>query len=88
MGYSVRSRTYRYTEWVRFNRRSFKPVWSSVEAAELYDHSVDPGDFRSDLKAKRGRMGASFIPLLLFTIIFGVIAILLPIFVPKNPYRG
>jgi len=40
-------------------------------------------------KAKRrGRMGASFIPLLLFTIIFGVIAILLPIFVPKNPYRG
>ena len=44
MGYSVRSRTYRYTEWVRFNRRSFKPVWSSVEAAELYDHSVDPGE--------------------------------------------
>ena len=44
MGYSVRSRTYRYTEWVRFNRRSFKPVWSSVEAAELHDHSVDPGE--------------------------------------------
>ena len=44
MGYSVRSRTYRYTEWVRFNRRSFKPVWSSVEATELYDHSVDPGE--------------------------------------------
>jgi len=33
-------------------------------------------------------MGASFIPLVLFTVIFGVVAILLPIFVPKNPYRG
>ena len=44
MGYSVRSRTYRYTEWVRFNRRNFKPVWREVAAAELYDHSVDPGE--------------------------------------------
>ena len=44
MGYSVRSRTYRYTEWVRFNRRSFKPVWRELAAAELYDHSVDPGE--------------------------------------------
>jgi len=33
-------------------------------------------------------MGASFIPLIIFTIIFAVVAILLPIFVPKNPYRG
>ena len=44
MGYSVRSQTYRYTEWVRFNRRSFKPVWRELAAAELYDHSVDPGE--------------------------------------------
>lgn len=44
MGYSVRSLTYRYTEWVRFNRRNLKPVWRDVAAAELYDHSVDPGE--------------------------------------------
>ena len=44
MGYSVRSRSYRYTEWVRFNHRSFKPVWRELAAAELYDHSVDPGE--------------------------------------------
>ena len=46
MGYSVRSRSYRYTEWVRFNHRSFKPVWRglALAAAELYDHSVDPGE--------------------------------------------
>ena len=44
MGYSVRSLTYRYTEWVRFKRRNLKPVWRDVAAAELYDHSVDPGE--------------------------------------------
>merc|ERR1712226_148414 len=43
---------------------------------------------RSGLKSKGLRMGASFIPLIIFTIIFAVVAILLPIFVPKNPYRG
>jgi len=43
---------------------------------------------RFGLKSKGLRMGASFIPLIIFTIIFAVVAILLPIFVPKNPYRG
>jgi len=33
-------------------------------------------------------MGASILPLILFTVIFGIIGLLLPIFVPKNPYRG
>jgi len=43
---------------------------------------------RSGHKSEGLRMGAAFIPLILFTIIFAVVAILLPIFVPKNPYRG
>jgi len=34
------------------------------------------------------RMGAAILPLILFTVIFGIIGVLLPIFVPKNPYRG
>merc|ERR1712038_903717 len=40
---------------------------------------------RSGHKSEGLRMGAAFI---LLIIIFAVVAILLPIFVPKNPYRG
>jgi V-type H+-transporting ATPase subunit e len=33
-------------------------------------------------------MGAAILPLVLFTAIFGVIAGVLPIFIPKNPNKG
>jgi V-type H+-transporting ATPase subunit e len=33
-------------------------------------------------------MGASILPIILFTAIFGVIGGVLPIFVPKNPHRS
>lgn len=41
MGYSLRTSRHRYTEWVLFDRKSFKPDWKYVIARELYDHQVD-----------------------------------------------
>ena len=41
MGYSVRSRFYRLTEWVAFDIKTFKPDWTRVVARELYDHQKD-----------------------------------------------
>lgn len=43
MGYTVRTDLYRYTEWVRFDYAPiYKPTWSRVVGAELYDHVTDP----------------------------------------------
>ena len=42
MGYSIKTRTYRYTEWVQYNTTSFRPHWDQVVAKEMYDHTLDP----------------------------------------------
>lgn len=42
MGYSIRTRRYRYIEWIKFNHTSFLPDWSKVFGKELYDHLIDP----------------------------------------------
>ena len=42
MGYSIRNRQYRYTEWVGFSEG--QPNWGSVKGRELYDHDTDPGE--------------------------------------------
>jgi iduronate 2-sulfatase len=52
MGYSLRSRGYRYTEWVRFDTSAFRPVWNEVAAAELYDRDSDP-DENENVAGKR-----------------------------------
>lgn len=41
-GYSLRTSRHRYTEWVLFDRKNFRPDWKYVIARELYDHQVDP----------------------------------------------
>jgi iduronate 2-sulfatase len=41
-GYSLRTSRHRYTEWVLFDRKNFKPDWKYIIAQELYDHQVDP----------------------------------------------
>lgn len=41
MGYSIRTKRYRYTEWISFNHTNFKPNWSIVYGKELYDHLID-----------------------------------------------
>ncbi|KFM76084.1 Iduronate 2-sulfatase, partial [Stegodyphus mimosarum] len=42
MGYSVRTAHFRYTEWVRFDARNFKPDWPVIISRELYDYRHDP----------------------------------------------
>ncbi|XP_052276765.1 iduronate 2-sulfatase-like isoform X2 [Dreissena polymorpha] len=41
MGYSIRTRQYRYTEWVAFNQSSFTMDWSDIHARELYVLDTD-----------------------------------------------
>lgn len=42
MGYSIRTKRYRYTEWILFNHRKFTRKWSKSFGVELYDHYKDP----------------------------------------------
>lgn len=38
LGYSIRTDSYRYTEWVGFNHTTFAVDWKEVHARELYSH--------------------------------------------------
>lgn len=42
MGYSIRTKRYRYTEWIKFNNTNFTPDWLEIYGKELYDHMIDP----------------------------------------------
>lgn len=42
MGYSIRTNSLRYTEWINFNNTQFKGDWNYSYGKELYDHSCDP----------------------------------------------
>ena len=43
MGYSVRTKRFRYTEWVKFSGKpKYKPIWDKNVGTELYDHNIDP----------------------------------------------
>lgn len=41
MGYSIRTKRYRYTEWIKFDPKNFKADWNMVYARELYDLLID-----------------------------------------------
>lgn len=41
MGYSVRTKRFRYTEWVSFNNKLFTIDWNIIYGLELYDHIID-----------------------------------------------
>lgn len=48
MGYSIRTDSWRYTEWVEWNGTTLSPVWSRLVGQELYDHRNEaayPTDF-------------------------------------------
>jgi len=38
MGMSIRTESWRLTQWVRWNQSSLSAEWDAVEATELYDH--------------------------------------------------
>ena len=42
MGYTMRTETQRYTEWVAYQPLTFSANWSRVLARELYDYGKDP----------------------------------------------
>jgi iduronate 2-sulfatase len=47
MGYTVCTKQYRYTEWVRYDYITLAPDWSIMPAVELYDHYSDPEESRN-----------------------------------------
>ncbi|XP_050681563.1 iduronate 2-sulfatase [Leptidea sinapis] len=44
MGYSIRTKKYRYTEWISFNSSLFTKDWNTIHGIELYDHEMDPDE--------------------------------------------
>lgn len=42
MGYSIKTKRYRYTEWISFNNTEFTRNWNKIYGLELYDHVRDP----------------------------------------------
>jgi len=44
MGYSVRTDSFRFTEWFEFNATALRPIMNATVAMELYDHTTDAGD--------------------------------------------
>lgn len=40
----MRTKQYRYTEWVQWDPRILKANWTNVKAVELYDHQIDPDE--------------------------------------------
>lgn len=41
MGYSLRTKQFRYTAWIGFNPDTFKRDWTKIYGEELYDHTID-----------------------------------------------
>ena len=39
MGYAMRTRRWRYIEWVKFDKITAQPIWEELLGSELYDHT-------------------------------------------------
>ncbi len=44
MGFSIRTREFRYTEYVKFDYWHHRPIWNITNEAELYDHRLELGE--------------------------------------------
>lgn len=58
MGYTVRTRKYRYTAWLPFTSKTKIPDWKNMLTEELYAHEIDENenqnlaDFHKYIKIK------------------------------------
>lgn len=43
MGFSMRTKRWRYTEWPEWNGSNLSPIWDRLLGVELYDHAGDEG---------------------------------------------
>lgn len=43
MGYTMRTASYRYTRWLRWNTTTLRSDWDGEFAEELYNHTLDDG---------------------------------------------
>jgi hypothetical protein len=48
MGYSIRTREWRWTEWVAWNQTAMLPIWGQRAGAELYDHREGIGAWHTE----------------------------------------
>ncbi len=53
MGYSIRTKRYRYTEWYKSYKSTMKRNEKNVVARELYDYETDPLETRNLVKNKK-----------------------------------
>ena len=51
MGFSVRTASWRLTQWVRWDGEALAPDWGSVNATELYDHACGAARCDNDFDA-------------------------------------
>eukprot|EP00118_Oscarella_pearsei_P008951 m.48733 g.48733 ORF g.48733 m.48733 type:complete len:497 (+) comp33920_c0_seq1:244-1734(+) len=54
MGYSLRTRSHRYTEWVTWNMTTKEPSWANVVARELYAYKRNDYEVKNVADAKPG----------------------------------
>jgi iduronate 2-sulfatase len=57
MGYSIRTDDWRYTAWVKWDGSTLQPEWTSVNATELYPHTVHPTSGPTDQVLNRPHCG-------------------------------
>lgn len=43
MGYSIRTKDWRFTAWVAWNGAALTGEWNNINSTELYNHSADQG---------------------------------------------
>ncbi|XP_053600282.1 iduronate 2-sulfatase [Plodia interpunctella] len=61
MGYSIRTKRYRYTEWISFNSTLFTRNWNITYGIELYDHMNDPEEHNNVYSISKYKAIASFL---------------------------
>ncbi|XP_051168887.1 iduronate 2-sulfatase isoform X2 [Leptopilina boulardi] len=49
MGYTIRTKRFRYNAWTSFSSDNFQPNWKTILAEELYDHMSDPSETRNQI---------------------------------------